>query len=363
MVSSESGGGPPVIPLCPCCGDPNWHHQHPHLHHLQQHPAAAAGFYPMRAPMPQQQQHQMAALYHHQHQMLLTSSAAIPPLPPLGSAAASAALNWHQEQQRQHHQMTTPLQPHPYHHPQRLQLSSEDVRYAAHSDGEAERSSRSQSLRRRQSASAASTEASAALDWRMVASQTPHYVTMTRATAMAIREDSRFQLMKGPTRYSSQPFLTGERSLGALTVLGSNILDFNNAPTTAPLNKAKTTIISKDLSLYPRSLSSMSSRPPPPTASKSQLDRLNYRTSAVMPAAALAKFQNGENSSASSGIAGSGTTSNSLSGPPPPPLHSAAAQKVQQQQPRYQQPVSQQNLTNQDYLFPGEHAMKNKNNQ
>ena len=33
-----------------------------------------------------------------------------------------------------------------------------------------------------------------------------------RATAMAFREDSKFHLVKGPARYSSQPFLPGELS-------------------------------------------------------------------------------------------------------------------------------------------------------
>ena len=83
---------------------------------------------------------------------------------------------------------------------------------------------------------------------------------------MAFREDSKFQLVKGPARYSSQPFLPGESSSSAPGFhLGNNVLDFSSssaaAATAAPMAKASAKL----------------QKPPPPTASKSQLDRLNYK--------------------------------------------------------------------------------------
>ena len=85
---------------------------------------------------------------------------------------------------------------------------------------------------------------------------------------MAFREDSNFQLVKGPARYSSQPFLPTELSSSSPSQsqqqtgfhLGNNVLDF-----AAASSMAKAAAAAK----LPK--------PPPPTASKSQLDRLNYK--------------------------------------------------------------------------------------
>ena len=87
---------------------------------------------------------------------------------------------------------------------------------------------------------------------------------------MAFREDSNFQLVKGPARYSSQPFLPTELSSSSPSSqqqqqqtgfhLGNNVLDF-----AAASSMAKAAAAAK----LPK--------PPPPTASKSQLDRLNYK--------------------------------------------------------------------------------------
>ena len=128
--------------------------------------------------------HMAAAAMYHQQQMLVTSTL------PAGSSAAMNPWMQHQQQQQQQQQSQRQQQqampaidyyrqhaPLPL--PHRRHLSSEDVRYAAHSDGEAERSS---ILRRRPSAGAA---VSAAMEWRSVTrqqqqAQQPHYVTMTR---------------------------------------------------------------------------------------------------------------------------------------------------------------------------------------
>lgn len=103
----------------------------------------------------------------------------------------------------------------------------------------------------------------------------PHYVTMSRASKQG-RQNELFsvqqlfvdhqkhqsKLQKGGIKYSSQPFLNS-------TLMGANILDYSlpGAPTSQ------------------RSSGSMkrtSNKGPPPIASKSQLDRLNYKTSAVI---------------------------------------------------------------------------------
>ena len=93
---------------------------------------------------------------------------------------------------------------------------------------------------------------------------------------MAFREDSRFQLVKGPARYSSQPFLPGELSSSYSSKqqqqqqtgfhLGNNVLDFAAAAASSSSSAAAKAAAAAKLP-----------KPPPPTASKSQLDRLNYK--------------------------------------------------------------------------------------
>ena len=96
---------------------------------------------------------------------------------------------------------------------------------------------------------------------------------------MAFREDSKFQLVKGPARYSSQPFLPGELSSSYSSQqqlqqqqtgfhLGNNVLDFAAAAASSSSSSSAAKAAAAAAKLP---------KPPPPTASKSQLDRLNYK--------------------------------------------------------------------------------------
>ena len=188
----------------------------------------------------------------------------------------------------------------------RRQSSMDESKVGAFSDGEADRS-RDPKLRQRRSSASGLREHTNVMKPYVAM---PHYVTMSRATAES-RSNSVFQrsLSKQDTsRYSSQPFL------------GANILDFSlpvgnpNAMAPEPLKP-----------LRPK-------KGPPPIASKSQLERLNYKSSAVItkPCSSenLIKVQESK--------------------------LALGQQQQSQQQPRYVLPVSQQTnlIQNQDYLFP-----------
>ncbi len=165
----------------------------------------------------------------------------------------------------------------------------------------------------------------------------PHYVTMSRASIEAVTRQQYpawdrsgatasngglKRLEKGGLKYSSQPFLSSG--------LGADILDY---PTPVPppdqQNRVATTTSSNQ--------SSHPSKGPPPLASRTQLERLNYRTSAVITRFNANQHKNYTSSSSSSG----------------PPQQKLSVQE-QQQQPLYVRPISEQNsrVANDDYLFP-----------
>ena len=344
--SGQPKGGRPAVMSnqpgslvhCPCCGEANWNH------HAAAAAAAAAAAqfmtpHPFYVPHQQQPQpHPRTTNSQGQHMVMYA------PMPDvLGSAAASTPA-WtgqhnhqhpHQNQQRHQHKGQNQQQQQRY-----LQRQdSEDGRYSAYSDGEAERVSRNQGhahhSKRRPSSSSVSGGDLMGGSYPVVPSRMvpphPHYVTMSRASLEAAAglgnrpgggqlvfqqqkvgvmwgtDASSGSLTKGESRYNSQPFLAtaaATPSGGSSTLLGSNILDYGGMSSSRPLYRPP----------------SASSKGPPPIASKSQLDRLNYKSSVV-------KFSGG----------GAGT-----------------APAKPSPQPRYQTPVSQQTrrIPNDEYLFP-----------
>lgn len=338
MIDGSTG-----LPLCPCCGESNWHHFHFHPGMAQAYP----GFYP---PHPTSSRLPGPDPSGRPNSNLIAKNLNMMPNEPYQRPAS--AMYFHQTQfpdllsgtgwRDQPVQSVIHTQAHgddhfTGFHPfssnyDRLQSSSsmDDLKSGALSDGEADRVNK-RSNRRHQLTRRSSTLSMAGDQrWRLD-SVAPHYVTISRASQQHLNQigqkawpgpGSHFKpgqvftprkLEKDSIRYSSQPFLSNGK-------LGSNILDFGSSPTNAPPPSSMASGVSlianrQSLPHGPKtnSVRKSSLSGPPPQASKAQLERLNYKTCAVMP-----KF------------------------------------KDLVPQPRYQKPVSEQasHIANDEYLFP-----------
>ena len=151
----------------------------------------------------------------------------------------------------------------------------------------------------------------------------PHYATMSKAQSAWANHHR-----AGDIRYTSQPHL------------GPNILDYDVGPPQQQQQQQQQQQTHRpQLSLR---RSSGSNKGPPPLASKSQLERLNYRTSAV-----ITKVQQQQ------------PNQQQLTAAPtqqPPTKTSSYVPNVmsKQPQPKYVQPVSKQQsrIPDDEYLFP-----------
>ena len=328
---------------CPCCGETNWHQQHPQAPFQQYQTMVPQGYIPGYPPHGhvsiapdvmngwcEMYQHQFS--YHHPG-MMPTSNPQTMVAPSQQQPLGHHQLQQQNIQQQQQQQLSLTQQ-----------AEQEDIKYGAFSDNEAERVTRRPGksrppLQRRTSISGPEPPSSSGGNMWMVTGgqQHPHYVTMSRAAnahGMQMMQQQQQQqdqrrsyhswdrnrsgpssgngvLQKGQPKYSSQPFLNA-----------SSILDFPSGTTDFPPLQPTRLPPNIGVGGPANSSSRLPVKGPPPLASKTQLDRLNYRSTATRSS----KFEP------------------ALPSPPPSDII----------KPRYQQPVSEQTtrIANDEYLFP-----------